>query len=258
MPCEYEGRRFIFDLKEKQVSKVIQELEQRQLKKVPRFLPGDRVKVHFQVKEGRRKRTQVFEGIVLKRQGSGARETFTVRKTSFGVGVQRTFPVHSPKIERIDIEGRGEVKRSKLYYLRGRIGRKARVREQFDAGLEEEMGLYESELAMEQEQEGKEQASEEGEEAVDGDETEESAEEIKEDIEADVEEKEAEPTQGGEEKGADIGESKASTKQDDVPEAQTEEPERVDEQESADESEGNGADDKNSMPKEASSPESKD
>ena len=137
------------------MSKVIQELEQRQMRKVPRFLPGDRVKVHFQVKEGKRKRTQIFEGIVLKRQGSGARETFTVRKTSFGVGVQRTFPVHSPKIERIDIEGRGEVKRSKLYYLRGRIGRKARVREQFDAGLEEEMGIYESELAKEQEEEDK-------------------------------------------------------------------------------------------------------
>jgi large subunit ribosomal protein L19 len=92
--------------------------------------------VHFQVVEGTRRRTQVFEGTVIKRQGSGARETFTVRKQSFGVGVERTFPVHSPKIERIEVASRGDVRRAKLYYLRGRVGRRARVRERQYTGPE--------------------------------------------------------------------------------------------------------------------------
>jgi large subunit ribosomal protein L19 len=87
------------------------------------------VRVHFKVIEGQRQRIQVFEGIVIKRQGAGARETFTVRKQSFGVGVERTFPLHSPKIERIDVAAIGDVNRAKLYYLRGKLGRKARVRE---------------------------------------------------------------------------------------------------------------------------------
>jgi large subunit ribosomal protein L19 len=108
---------------------VIDSLERTQLRTVPDFQAGDRVKVHFQVVEGTRRRTQVFEGTVIKRQGSGVRETFTVRKQSFGVGVERTFPVHSPKIERIEIASRGDVRRAKLYYLRGRVGRRARVRE---------------------------------------------------------------------------------------------------------------------------------
>jgi large subunit ribosomal protein L19 len=116
------------------MSGVIDSLERAQLRKVPAFEAGDRVKVHFQVIEGTRRRTQVFEGIVIKRQGSGARETFTVRKQSFGVGVERTFPVHSPKIERIEIAARGDVRRAKLYYLRGRVGRRARVRERRYAG----------------------------------------------------------------------------------------------------------------------------
>jgi large subunit ribosomal protein L19 len=111
------------------VSGVIDTLERQQLRKVPQFQAGDRVKVHFQVVEGTRRRTQVFEGTVIKRQGSGARETFTVRKQSFGVGVERTFPLHSPKIERIEVASRGDVRRAKLYYLRGRVGRRARVRE---------------------------------------------------------------------------------------------------------------------------------
>jgi large subunit ribosomal protein L19 len=111
------------------MSGVIDTLERAQLRKVPAFEAGDRVKVHFQVIEGTRRRTQVFEGIVIKRQGKGARETFTVRKQSFGVGVERTFPVHSPKIERIEVAARGDVRRAKLYYLRGRVGRRARVRE---------------------------------------------------------------------------------------------------------------------------------
>ena len=110
--------------------RIIQNLEQRQLRADrPRFKPGDTVRVHFQVIEGQRRRVQVFEGIVIKRQGAGARETFTVRKQSFGVGVERTFPLHSPKIEKIEVVAIGDVSRAKLYYLRGKVGKKARVRE---------------------------------------------------------------------------------------------------------------------------------
>jgi large subunit ribosomal protein L19 len=105
-------------------------LERRQLREdVPQFKAGDTVRVHFQVIEGQRRRVQVFEGIVIKRQGAGVRETFTVRKSSFGVGVERTFPVHSPKIERIEVAAVGDVSRAKLYYLRSKVGKKARVRE---------------------------------------------------------------------------------------------------------------------------------
>jgi large subunit ribosomal protein L19 len=108
---------------------IIESLERAQLRKVPRFKAGDTVKVHFQVIEGQRRRVQVYEGIVIKRQGSGVRETFTVRKQSFGVGVERTFPLHSPKIEKIEVLAIGDVNRAKLYYLRERVGKKARVRE---------------------------------------------------------------------------------------------------------------------------------
>src|SRR6266516_3032584 len=119
------------------MSNVIQDLERAQLRNVPRFKAGDTVRVHFQVIEGTRRRVQVFEGIVLKRQGAGARETFTVRKQSFGVGVERTFPLHSPKIERIEVAAIGDVNRAKLYYLRGRVGKKARIRERrYGAGSE--------------------------------------------------------------------------------------------------------------------------
>jgi large subunit ribosomal protein L19 len=119
------------------MSNVIQDLERAQLRNVPRFKAGDTVRVHFQVIEGTRRRVQVFEGIVLKRQGAGARETFTVRKQSFGVGVERTFPLHSPKIEKIEVTAIGDVNRAKLYYLRGRVGKKARVRERrYGAGSE--------------------------------------------------------------------------------------------------------------------------
>jgi large subunit ribosomal protein L19 len=111
------------------MSTVIDSLERAQLRRVPTFDAGDRLRVHFQVIEGTRRRTQVFEGVVIKRQGHGARETFTVRKQSFGVGVERTFPLHSPKIERIEVAARGDVRRAKLYYLRGRVGKRARVRE---------------------------------------------------------------------------------------------------------------------------------
>ncbi len=125
------------------MSTVIDTLERAQLRRVPKFQAGDRVRVHFQVIEGTRRRTQVFEGVVIKRQGHGARETFTVRKQSFGVGVERTFPVHSPKIERIEVAARGDVRRAKLYYLRGRVGKRARVRERRYIGPEEvvEAGL---------------------------------------------------------------------------------------------------------------------
>jgi large subunit ribosomal protein L19 len=112
------------------MSKVIETLERAQVRDdLPQFKAGDTVRVHFKVIEGQRQRIQVFEGIVLRRQGAGARETFTVRKQSFGVGVERTFPLHSPKIERIDVAAIGDVNRAKLYYLRGKLGRKARVRE---------------------------------------------------------------------------------------------------------------------------------
>ena len=108
---------------------VISDLEARQLRQVPVFKAGDTVRVHFQVIEGSRRRTQVFEGIVIKKQGHGARETFTVRKQSFGVGVERTFPVHSPKIEKIEVAAIGDVSRAKLYFLRDKVGKKARIRE---------------------------------------------------------------------------------------------------------------------------------
>jgi large subunit ribosomal protein L19 len=111
------------------MSSVIETIERAQLRRVPNFQAGDRVKVHFQVIEGTRRRVQVFEGVVIKRQGHGARETFTVRKQSFGVGVERMFPLHSPKIERIELAARGDVRRAKLYYLRDRVGKRARVRE---------------------------------------------------------------------------------------------------------------------------------
>jgi large subunit ribosomal protein L19 len=119
------------------MSSVIDSLERAQLRRVPTFDAGDRLRVHFQVIEGTRRRTQVFEGVVIKRQGHGARETFTVRKQSFGVGVERTFPLHSPKIERIEVAARGDVRRAKLYYLRGRVGKRARVRERRNTGPEE-------------------------------------------------------------------------------------------------------------------------
>jgi large subunit ribosomal protein L19 len=121
------------------MSSVIDSIERRQRRDgLPPFDAGDRVRVHFRVIEGSRERVQVFEGVVLKRQGSGSRETFTVRKQSFGVGVERTFPLHSPKIEKLEVAARGDVRRAKLYYLRGRIGKAARVAER-RWGIDEEM-----------------------------------------------------------------------------------------------------------------------
>jgi large subunit ribosomal protein L19 len=135
------------------MSTIIEGIERRQLRRVARFDAGDRVRVHFQVIEGNRRRTQMFEGIVIGRQGSGARETFTVRKQSFGVGVERTFPVHSPKIERLEVVGRGDVRRAKLYYLRGRVGKRARVAER-RWGIEDELVLAPEEEAEAVDSEG--------------------------------------------------------------------------------------------------------
>jgi large subunit ribosomal protein L19 len=154
------------------MSRVIDTIERAQMRRVPGFAAGDRVRVHFQVVEGTRRRTQVFEGVVIRRQGQGARETFTVRKQSFGVGVERTFPVHSPKIERIEIASRGEVRRAKLYYLRDRVGRSARVRERRYMGEEDaaEVGVMpadEDAPRPGEEQLAEEVAEAEGDEAAD-------------------------------------------------------------------------------------------
>src|SRR5665647_884525 len=109
---------------------VIDILEQQQLRTdIPVFKAGDTLRVHFKVVEGTRERIQVFQGFCIRKQGQGARETFTVRKQSFGVGVERTFPVHSPKIEKIEVTAIGDVARAKLYYLRDKIGKKARIKE---------------------------------------------------------------------------------------------------------------------------------
>ncbi|MDU7904327.1 MAG: 50S ribosomal protein L19 [Peptostreptococcaceae bacterium] len=112
------------------MNEILRSLEQEQLKnEVPNFGPGDTVKVHVRIVEGKRERIQVFEGVVLKRQGGGARETFTVRKISFNVGVERTFPVHTPKVEKIEVVRKGKVRRAKLYYLRNLRGKAARIKE---------------------------------------------------------------------------------------------------------------------------------
>jgi large subunit ribosomal protein L19 len=168
------------------MSTIIESIEQRQLKKVPRFEPGDRVRVHFQVIEGSRRRTQVFEGIVIGRQGDGVRETFTVRKQSFGVGVERTFPVHSPKIERLEVVARGDVRRAKLYYLRGRVGKRARVAER-RWGIEDDLVLAEaqevaavdSEGVSQEEAEAVTPEEDEGEEGAEGEGAEVAADDTK-------------------------------------------------------------------------------
>ena len=156
------------------MSNVIETLERRQLRDgLPLFKAGDTVRVHFRVIEGQRSRVQVFEGIVIKRQGAGVRETFTVRKQSFGVGVERTFPLHSPKVERIEVVAIGDVNRAKLYYLRKKVGKKARVREKQQrervpsarAGGAADSELAEPELEPEAEAEAEPAAPEDGAEA---------------------------------------------------------------------------------------------
>ena len=116
------------------MSKIIDALDQSSLRDdVPAFRPGDTVKVHVKVVEGNRSRIQVFAGVVISRAGDGVREAFTVRKVSFGVGVERTFPVHSPIIDKIEIDRRGDVRRAKLYSLRNRRGKAAKIKEKRDA-----------------------------------------------------------------------------------------------------------------------------
>jgi large subunit ribosomal protein L19 len=187
------------------MSSIIDSIERRQLKaNLPAFGPGDRVRVHFQVIEGTRSRTQVFEGVVLKRQGNGARETFTVRKQSFGVGVERTFPLHSPKIERLEVAARGDVRRAKLYYLRGRVGKRARVSER-RWGIDEKVlaappeeaealdseGVAQSEAEVVELPEGEEEGAEVAEEAAQA--------EAEGEAEAEGDEPEAEQTEAAEE-----------------------------------------------------------
>ncbi|WP_350344921.1 50S ribosomal protein L19 [Proteinivorax tanatarense] len=109
---------------------IIRELEKEQMKNdIPNFKAGDTVRVHVKVVEGDRERIQVFEGVVIKRQGGSARETFTVRRVSYGVGMERTFPVHSPRIDKIEVKRRGKVRRAKLYYLRNLTGKAARIKD---------------------------------------------------------------------------------------------------------------------------------
>ena len=108
----------------------IRAIEQQQIKNdIPDFNIGDTVRVHYRITEGNRERIQVFQGVVIRRQGASARETFTVRKISFNVGVERTFPVHSPKIDHIEVTRRGKVRRAKLYYLRDKVGKAAKIKE---------------------------------------------------------------------------------------------------------------------------------
>jgi large subunit ribosomal protein L19 len=179
------------------MSSIIESIERRQLNRVPSFAAGDRVKVHFQVVEGSRRRTQMFEGVVIKRQGKGARETFTVRKQSFGVGVERTFPLHSPKIERLEVVARGDVRRAKLYYLRGRVGKRARVAER-RWGIEDELVLPPEEA---------EAVDSEGETVAEA-ETVEPEEEEEEEGEATGEEGEAQEDEAGESAEKEGGEAK--------------------------------------------------
>jgi len=198
------------------MSNVIQDLERAQLRNVPRFKAGDTVRVHFQVIEGSRRRVQVFEGIVIKRQGAGARETFTVRKQSFGVGVERTFPLHSPKIEKIEVAAIGDVNRAKLYYLRGRVGKKARVRERRYGAGSELPEAVEATLAGADE-EPIETETDEVEEAVATDEA--AAVEAETEAEAPADEAAADETP------ADEPAEDASADEDTEPEAAAEEPE---------------------------------
>jgi len=184
------------------MSTIIEGIERRQLRSVPRFGAGDRVRVHFQVVEGTRKRTQVFEGIVIGRQGSGVRETFVVRKQSFGVGVERIFPVHSPKIEKLEVVGKGDVRRAKLYYLRGRVGKRARVAER-RWGIEDELVLATEDEAVPLDSEGV--AQEEAEDVPPETEEDEDAGDAEEAEEAKAEDAEGADAEGGE--GADQADS---------------------------------------------------
>ena len=203
------------------MSTIIDSIEKEQLRRVPRFQAGDRVRVHFRVVEGTRTRTQVFEGVVIKRQGNGVRETFTVRKQSFGVGVERTFPIHSPKIEKLEIAARGDVRRAKLYYLRDRVGKAARVAERrwgiSDDVLGDEEVVPEDAEGEVQEEAEVEVAPAEGEEAGDGEDaaegepaaetSEESAPEAAAEAEAEAESTDQAADDAGDEGAGDDGEA---------------------------------------------------
>jgi large subunit ribosomal protein L19 len=129
----FAGVRVIRTEDDEAMHTAIAELEQAQIRSdIPVFRPGDTLKVHVRVTEGNRSRIQMFQGIVIRRQGGGARETFTVRKVSYGVGVERTFPVHTPAIDTIEVVTRGRVRRAKLYYLRSLRGKAARIKERRD------------------------------------------------------------------------------------------------------------------------------
>ncbi|WP_039764499.1 50S ribosomal protein L19 [Caldicellulosiruptor sp. F32] len=118
---------------------IIREIESEMLRKdIPDFKPGDTVRVHFKVIEGGRERIQAFEGLVIKRRGKGLSETFTVRRISYGVGVERVFPLHSPRIEKIEVVRRGKVRRAKLYYIREKIGKAAKIKELIEAPQKED------------------------------------------------------------------------------------------------------------------------
>ena len=214
------------------MSSVIDSIERAQLRKVPAFQAGDRVRVHFQVVEGTRRRTQVFEGIVLKRQGSGLRESFTVRKQSFGVGVERTFPVHSPKIERIEVAARGDVRRAKLYYLRDRVGRGARVRERRWTGAETEETFETGAMPPDdaprpgEEELGEARAEAEEAEAVEAAEAGEAPESPEADApEAEAPEAEAPETEAPEAEAPEAEAPEADASDAEAPEAEADEPE---------------------------------
>jgi large subunit ribosomal protein L19 len=232
------------------MSNVIESIERRQLRRVPRFAPGDRVRVHFEVVEGNRRRTQVFEGVVIKRQGSGARETFTVRKQSFGVGVERTFPVHSPKIEQLEIAARGDVRRAKLYYLRGRVGKRARVAERRWAISDEvlleaeepEAVDAEGETVAEAEPEVVEPEGEEGEEGEEAEVSDESSEKeepsAEEPAQEEPAEEEEEPAEEEEEPAEEEEAAEPEADADEAPEPAAEESEPAEEDEGAPAEEG--------------------
>ena len=202
------------------MSTVIQDIETSQLRKgLPSFAPGDRVRVHFLVIEGNRKRPQVFEGVVIKRQGSGVRETFTVRKQSFGVGVERTFPLHSPKIEKLEVASRGRVRRAKLYYLRGRVGKAARVAER-RWGIDEDMvGTSAAVDASGEAQEPIEEVNEAPEAEV----TESEATEATEAEAAEAPEAEAAETEAPAEEAAEPAAEEPAAEADEAPEAEASE-----------------------------------
>ncbi|MCB0876793.1 MAG: 50S ribosomal protein L19 [Solirubrobacterales bacterium] len=225
------------------MSTIIQTLEKEQIRKRPSFAAGDRVRVHFQVIEGNRTRTQVFEGVVIKRQGSGVRETFTVRKQSFGVGVERTFPLHSPKIEQLEVAARGDVRRAKLYYLRDRVGKAARVAER-RWGIGEEALGSEEDAAVDAEGATQVEAPEAVPSETDGEEAVVEVEQVPETEDSQEEEAAEEPTADAEAPAEAEARSEAEGEED-APAASSE-PAGEPEGEAAESDDDSGADDEDS------------